>query len=92
MSTYSVSKIRKGTNLSQLTNGNHEKTFLRVAIGQSALMFCTSYFEQTINYIYWENTEIVHKFGGQWGGKRHVSFPSDRQTQFHFGGLSLNGL
>jgi len=45
---YSLFKIRSAKHYSQLTNGNHEKSFLRVAIGRLALIFCTSYFEQPI--------------------------------------------
>ena len=40
---YSLFKMRSAKHYSQLTNGNEEKTFLRVAIGQSAAIFHTSY-------------------------------------------------
>ena len=55
ISGYSLFKIRSAKHYSQLTQGNHEKTFLRVLIGQLAIIFCTSYFEQTIDEINFRN-------------------------------------
>jgi len=43
-----LSRIRSAKHYSRLTNGNHGKTVLRVAIGQSAVIFYTSYSGKTI--------------------------------------------